>query len=178
MIARLEDHEIVFHQVSKKQDADDWLLKQFRGCQPKLIFIDAPLSLPKVYSDRNGEDYFYRDADRALSAMSPMFLGGLTARAMRLAAILQQAPVEIKETYPGYLAKKILQLDHERYKKDESYLIEATASIIQAQFPFKVPQAPQNWHQFDAFLAFYSAWRYTNGQSVVFGTVEEGVITV
>ena len=67
----------------KNQDADQMIIDFVAEYNPQVIGIDAPLSLPGVYTGLVGfEDYHYRACDKALKAMSPMFLGGLTARAM------------------------------------------------------------------------------------------------
>ena len=71
-------------QSEKKKDADKFVQESIKQLQPTTVFIDAPLSLPLAYFGE-GENYFYRECDKILKGMSPMFLGGLTARAMRLA---------------------------------------------------------------------------------------------
>src|SRR5215212_2962102 len=84
-IAVLEGNTITVHQSLKKQDADLFLTGLLKKYRPSVVGFDAPLSLPGVYrgmKDKN--DYFYRTADRELTCMSPMFLGGLTARAIKL----------------------------------------------------------------------------------------------
>ncbi len=73
-----------FHRCEKGDDADAWLDERVSMFAPSAIYIDAPLSLPGAYFGK-GQDYFYRSADRLAGGMSPMFLGGLTARAIRLA---------------------------------------------------------------------------------------------
>ena len=84
-------------QSAKGKDTDKWLGELIYSLQPEDIFIDAPLSLPAVYS-HSGSDYFYRRCDRECKAMSPMFIGGLTARAMRLKDTLSE--FNWHETYP------------------------------------------------------------------------------
>lgn len=56
-----------------------------------LVCIDAPLSLPGVYFDKNKfHDYLYRKCDNACKAMSPMFVGAFTARAIQLQKLLEE----------------------------------------------------------------------------------------
>ena len=74
-----------FHRSAKDSDGDAWLRSLIDELRPAAIYIDAPLSLPGVYTGR-GHDHFFRAADRQAGGMSPMFLGGLTARAMALAS--------------------------------------------------------------------------------------------
>lgn len=168
---------IEISQVEKGKDADEWILAMAIAKKPESIWLDAPLSLPEAYHKPEMEDFFYRKADRALKAMSPMFLGGLTARAMRLKKLLEKEGIEVSETFPGYLAREILALDPKRYKKDTTYLIEAVSKlqVLLTGVSFK---SPKNWHQFDSLLAFASGFRNQNGEALYFGNPEEGSIIV
>lgn len=167
-----------FRQSSKKSDADaalrQWIIEE----KPDQVFIDAPLSLPLVYREpQSSTDYFYRRADRELNAMSPMFLGGLTARAMRLVASIQtDLPVIFQETYPGYLAK-MLELPKSAYKKQKENLPILTRLVCH-RYSLELDQYPENWHQFDAMLAYLSGFRYQAGLHQTFGEEQEGLIIV
>jgi len=91
----------------KNRDADQMIMNFVSDHQPEVIGIDAPLSLPGVYREIEGfSDYHYRACDKALKAMSPMFLGGLTARAMKLKYELGQMATTVYETYPVETAKR------------------------------------------------------------------------
>jgi len=94
----------------KGADADDFCFQQIERLRPEFIMIDAPLSLPDAYFGK-GDDFFYRQCDRELNAMSPMFLGGLTARAMRLADQLKSRQMLVYETYPRALASELFGLE-------------------------------------------------------------------
>lgn len=173
-----ESGQFVFQQSTRKQDADqfllDWVSAQDRPAQ---LFLDAPLSLPAVYTDPDsGTDYFYRAADKEVQAMSPMFLGGLTARAMRLAAAIDQQGWVVREVYPGHLARS-LDLRELGYKKKVGDVPPVLAAFRQ-KMPGLPAAAPANWHQFDALLAFCSGWRYQKGEHLTFGVPEEGLIIV
>jgi predicted nuclease with RNAse H fold len=178
VIAFQEEGEVAFLQTTKGLDADNWLLAQLEHLQPSLISLDAPLSLPSVFSGLPGEDYFYREADRLTGAMSPMFLGGLTARAMRLRKMITTTQTKVIETYPGYLARFVIGLDPGKYKKDMGYLHLALECLHEHGFPYTCKKTPTNWHQFDALLALYSANRASKGEALIFGTVQEGQIIV
>lgn len=178
VIAYLKSGKLHFAQSQKKKDADlfveDWVAQH----QPRAIFLDAPLSLPGVYTEPEAyDDYFYRAGDRLLKAMSPMFLGGLTARAMRLSRRLKQREISVIETYPSRLAD-ILALDRQRYKKDKAYLPLAASFAMGQTADFQLAEQPANWHQVDAMLAFCSGWRYQQGQHELYGEPGEGAIVV
>ena len=157
-------------QSHKKQDADAFIKTIITQHQPDFVFIDAPLSLPLAYQSK-GDDFFYRVADRELSAMSPMFLGGLTARAMQLAQWCRNNGFEIKETYPAHTALllfgKVVKGD-ERIQHLEQWL-------KQYHLNFK-PSCLMSGHASDSVLAWMSGKRFTERQAMVAGNPDEGLI--
>ncbi len=167
-----------FFSAEAKKDADAFLLKHFKEQTPQAIFIDAPLSLPGKYRNLpNYEDYFYRRGDRELKAMSPMFLGGLTARAMRLCEQLQAQGHQVREIYPGGLARS-LNLGEYHYKKQKSHLptfLKHLASLL--PFSFQANEV-RTWHHVDALLALYSGLRFQGGIHDSFGDPTEGQIII
>jgi predicted nuclease with RNAse H fold len=171
--------QVHFHALAPKRDADAFLLDYLLQTQPKLIFLDAPLSLPGVYRDLpECQDYFYREADRQLAAMSPMFLGGLTARAMQLEATLRQNGLAVYETYPAAQARR-LNLHSEGYKKDPA-AIGLVLRQIHKNHPalFSEITGMASWHHVDALLALLAAVRFTRGEHLVYGNEAEGIIVV
>lgn len=105
VIAYFQDGQVKLKRSRKKEDADQMIMNFVTEQNPDLIGIDAPLSLPGVYKDNSSfSDYFYRQCDKELKAMSPMFLGGLTARAMKLKSMLIERRIEIIEVYPAKTA--------------------------------------------------------------------------
>lgn len=180
VIARLYDFDKVdFHASVKGQDADQFI-KQFIQDNEDiwLSYIDAPLSLPKIYRNGLGEgDYFYRAADRNTGAMSPMFLGGLTARAMKLKATFKLHGIKLVETYPSKLAD-VLGFKDQGYKKDKEVMYALCDELkSRSNFHFENLEV-KNWHHFDALLCLYSAKRHEMQAAMVFGDEEEGTITV
>lgn len=177
VIAALADNSILFFQSEKKKDADRFVLEWVERCQPDKVFMDAPLSLPGIYTSLPGRsDYFYRESDRLLGAMSPMFLGGLTARAMQLKARITKRSVDMLEVYPKQMARELLLIET-GYKKKRAQILPCL-EILQNYLPFSIAEPPANWHQFDALLAFTSGWRYENNEHQSFGDPMEGVIIV
>ena len=160
-------------QSEKGKDADAFILNWVEVSATSRVFIDAPLSLPKVYVHNEGTDYFYRECDRELGAMSPMFLGGLTARAMKLKAKLQATDIEVLETYPAALIRAFSLQSH--YKKD----LPSFLTVLHATF--KIPhfsQQPTNWHQADAALAWISGHRFLQQNATSIGHTDEGIIII
>lgn len=178
VIAWAEGPEIKLAQSASKKDADRWVKSWVTAQRPDAIYLDAPLSLPGVYAAPDAyEDFFYRAADKDVQAMSPMFLGGLTARAMRLGRELKALQCATLEVYPGQLSK-ILDLDRKRYKKDKAYLQEATDTVLAHLSDYQLTTPPSNWHQVDALLAFCSGYRHQQGLAAIYGRAAEGQIIV
>jgi len=163
----------------KDSDADKWLQELLQQYQPAHVFLDAPLSLPLVYKGKGNEqaDYFYRRCDRELRAMSPLFLGGLTARAMLLAAWAANQKIQFIEVYPGGLAK-LLELAG--YKQSTEYIKNSTDGLdmeLQMLGHEKSPPC-KNWHEVDAVLAYISGVRFYRKLGQAVGDPREGVIYI
>ncbi len=177
VIAAMETQSVVFAASQKGQDADQFIQDWAQDWKPTELFLDAPLSLPGVYTKLEGKhNYFYRAADQALQAMSPMFLGGLTARAMRLQATLAQGHIKTYEVYPGALARR-LKWNEKGYKKKGDAL--AMLQALAQQEHLTLPSIDKvNWHMVDAFLALLIGWRYQRGLAQAYGELPEGLIWV
>ncbi len=171
VVCYLEDGLLKLEQSKKKEDADEFLKQLINRVEPQKVFIDAPLSLPGAYHGKS-EDFFYRKCDRETKAMSPMFLGGLTARAMRLAS--QIPTVAFYETYPGYFIRNVLDFKV-LYTKKLPYNNQLAEKLIEA-YSLKLSELPQNWHQLDALACWISGWRQDNGKVIVIGDKAEGAI--
>jgi predicted nuclease with RNAse H fold len=177
VIAFLENKKVSFEQTLKKQDADVFLEKRITEKRPSIIGIDAPLSLPLVYKKALREpNFFFRKADIALGAMSPMFLGGLTARAMKFASFCHERAVPILEVYPAALAKQ-MNLDVWNYKK-KNVRYKEIIDFLMKNWDVDAIQIPENTHQLDAILALHTVWRYECQTAQYFGEQQEGLVWV
>lgn len=161
----------------KKQDADAMLLSVLKGAKPEFATIDAPLSLPGVYLNTNQKtDYFYRSVDVHLKAMSPMFIGGLTARAIRLKDECSRFQLPLFETYPAAFVKQFELTKY--YQKKETAKLAPFIDALLEVFPAKVKhtQLP-TWHHVDALIAWISCYRMAHDQHLTFGD-DEGHIFI
>jgi uncharacterized protein len=177
--AMVQQGKLQVWQSEKGKDADEWLRDLVLRLKPQVVYIDAPLTLPKVYSMEAytpDSDFFYRQADREVQAMSPMFIGGLTARAIRLRTQLAASGIALLETYPAE-AVQLLLPQLQGYKKDPAAL-PAYAEMLQGLLPYNFQQPLQNWHQLDAILAWLSGYRHSHGKSILYGDAREGRIIV
>lgn len=174
--AALLDNTIHIYQCAKGEDADQWLQDLLSENKPTIVGLDAPLSLPGVYRNLKGcENYHYRHCDMQASAMSPMFIGGLTARAIALSQwIRSNLSAEVIEVYPK-LAAQSLELSA-KYKKDNTYLDQAQEQLAKALGGAQFLEKLSNWHQFDAALALLATLRYSRGEAQKIGREVEGLI--
>lgn len=174
----------------KGQDADTMLINLCGTLKPGLVALDAPLSLPGVYRELEGmRNFHYRHADHELMAMSPMFLGGLTARAISLACRLRHMGWTVIETYPArafavfteteLLPKKPEVQDlvgfAERLHQDEGHTeIQAYLGTVDPRgFEWLVDR-----HHFDAYLAWIAAARHALDKARAYGDKVEGQIWI
>jgi predicted nuclease with RNAse H fold len=178
VIAVLLAGEINFFSSRKGEDADIFLAGLIEKFALQKVFIDAPLSLPGVYSGVPGcTDYFYRKADRQLRAMSPMFLGGLTARAIQLKNKLLPSKVQFLETYPsGWV--KICATEAVGYRSKE-VTVEVFCQNNVEIYPLVTRSFEIiSWHHADALIALMSGLRYENEVHMIYGKPEEGEIVI
>jgi predicted nuclease with RNAse H fold len=175
---------IEYERCAKGEDADRFVEELVKRWSPTLVGIDAPLSLPTVYRRRERDgtgDYFYRAADRALGAMSPLFLGGLSARAMRLRDRLDGQGIEVIEVYPAALVRQLGDtmggLSKAECGSDRGKLASAVAAIARWG-ELVTPREPATWHDVDSFLALVTVSRFQAGRAHAYGDPEEGLIHV
>lgn len=168
-----ENDTIVFTQSATKQDADRFLSGFLQKINPTHVFIDAPLTLPGKYTGK-GDDYFFRQGDKDVGAMSPMFLGGLTARAIKIKDCFPD--IRFFESYPSHLAKKVLKYELPTYKKEQTP--EISSALLKKISDTLITAIPANYHQLDAFLCWLTGRRYFSGEALHFGNEQEGLIWV
>jgi len=177
-IAYQQGNDLYIAQSQKRQDADKFIIAWAEKLKPSQIFIDAPLSLPIVYRQPvPSPDFFYRESDKLLKAMSPMFLGGLTARAMALKHKLEKLNIIFYEVYPSALAR-ILFPDMLPYKKEVAKVKDFSPLASSIAESYHLNNMPANSHQLDALLAWKSGYRFKHQQHQSFGQHEEGQIIV
>lgn len=176
VVATWLNGNIELHQSQKKQDADKMLENVLAPiCEETIVAFDAPLSLPGVYRQLNGfSNFHYRKCDVELKAMSPMFLGGLTARAMSLAHKLSNTHVTFYETYPAKQAQR-LNLSIFDYKKPTANYDAIREVLTKALNGSYLPKLT-NGHQVDAVLALITAYRIQEKEAQIIGDAAEGVI--
>ncbi len=175
-MAFLEDTGIQVLQCPKNTDADQWILSQIENIGIKKVYLDAPLSLPGGYFDYN-DQFHYRACDLELGAMSPMFLGGLTARAISLSKSLEKLKVLSIEVYPGGFIRN-QEVLKEKYQKKNLSTVADMADNLQKFIPTNIQTPIQNYHQIDALICWWIGHRYTHGLAKAYGNIQEGQIWI
>ncbi|TVR79848.1 MAG: DUF429 domain-containing protein [Saprospirales bacterium] len=164
---------IEFHQSKAKESADDWLATMVTRFPPEIIAIDAPLSLPAGWCGGTG-DLFYRECDQKLKAMSPLFLGGLTARAVKFSRRLRHRGVEVIESYPKGFVNHLLDGQYPEPEGD----LNPVLSMLPGNIKLRLTSQPSNEHQMDALICLVVAYRFSQRQTIRFGKYGEGIIHV
>lgn len=166
-----EGQKLIIEQVPKRKDADKWLKKLLEAKKFGSVYIDAPLSLPGRYCGLSEyTNFHYRRCDKALKAMSPLFLGGLTARAMQLADSMN---IPFCEAYPkAFVSARFSTFKN--YKRDRA-IENAFFSALKELLPV-IRQEPENNHQLDAMICWYIGYLKLYGQHFEAGEIEEGLI--
>ena len=100
--------------------------------------------------------------------MSPMFLGGLTARAIQLKNDKELQHTNFLETHPSSFVKKE-KLDA-KYKAS----LEEFIRDVENRYMLEFKNKPKNWHQADSVLAWISGSRFLNGKADSYGDPQEG----
>ena len=158
----------------KKEDSDEFIFQTIQELNPSAIYIDAPLSLPAAYYGK-GDNFHFRKCDSECKAMSPMFLGGLTARAMKLSS--HHPSLQFHETYPGYFIREVLEAK-EIYKKKEKEVNQEIIDLIQSKVELPIADTVENYHQLDAVICWLSGRRHVDNNHIALGDEGEGVIVV
>lgn len=160
-----------FERSVKGEETDPWLEEMIQRLRPAAVYMDAPLSLPGAYFGK-GSDWFYRHADRLARGMSPMFLGGLTARAMRLSGHWRSMGIAVHEAYPSAL----IRTEWDFLKIPVGRAIPPHKIRLMAGMFMLPPPSPKDRHEADAWLCWLIGHRHQQGQAHVFGEASEGVI--
>ncbi len=143
---------------------------------PRLVVVDAPLSLPRGrsrLSDRSGPHL--RECDRALQRLGirffPLTLGPmrtLTARGMRLARAIAARGVEVVEGYPGG-SQDLLGLP-----RKQRGVARLQRSLRSAGLGGALAARPLTHDELDAVTIGWVGHLYLRGHGTLVGDPEEG----
>ena len=181
VISLMKQNKIYFFDVDEDVDADVFIYNAAKHFNPDVIFINAPLSIPGAFKDVCGcQDYEYREADKKVKSISPMIIGGITARAMRLKDKLEaELSTKVYETNSKAQANNY-ELLAKGYKNKSLNLVTCRNHIseqLNNRLMFRC-QDIKTWDHLDAMLSLVTAMRFISGQALPYGNTEEGLIYV
>ena len=157
---------------------DSEIISLVKKTKPKIIAIDAPLSLPKGRKSlKNRSNIHFRECDKALWKLGikffPITLGPmrmLTERGIKLKKKLKRLGFNVIEVYPG-ATQDILGIPRkqkglEKLKKELEKL------------GLKFTKQKLTGDELDAATAAYTAWLYLKGKAIAIGDKKEGTIII
>jgi hypothetical protein len=155
---------------------DKEIIQKIEELKPRIIAIDAPLSLPpgrKSIEERN--DVHFRECDRELLKRGikffPITLGPmrkLTERGIKLKKILKNKGFKVIEAYPGG-AQDILKIPRKQQGLDE--LRKGLEKL-----GIKGLKSTMNDHELDAVTCAYVGKLFLEGKSETLGILEDGIV--
>jgi predicted nuclease with RNAse H fold len=174
VVCWLEGKVVHARQSEKGRSADAFVAEWLRLLQPEWVALDAPLSLPGVYRGlTHCRDYHYRLADREAKAMSPLFLGGLTARAMQLVA--EHPHIRWLEAYPARRAE-LLGLPPTGLRKKDPEALNLLGPMLVTKGWQLHSAMPTHNHALDALLALCIGFDAVRNEATMLGDANEGLL--
>jgi hypothetical protein len=156
---------------------DKEIFELIKKIKPKLIAIDAPLSLPKGRKSlKRKEKIHFREADRQLRRYGikffPITLGPmrkLTERGIKLRKTLEKK-FKVIEVYPG-ATQDILKIP----RKQKG--IEKLKKGIE-KLGIKILKKNPNGDELDAITCAFTGWLYLKRKCIAIGDKKEGQIII
>jgi predicted nuclease with RNAse H fold len=157
---------------------DKEILEMVEKFKPKLIAIDAPLSLPKGRKSLDKrEKIHFRECDRKLFELGikffPITLGPmrmLTKRGIKLRRVLEKKGYTVIEVYPG-ATQDILKIPR------KSVSLEKLKEGLK-KLGIKFEKRELTHDELDAITAAFTGYLHLKKMSVSLGDKKEGVIVV
>jgi len=154
------------------------ILELVEKFKPKLIAIDAPLSLPKNRKSlERKEKVHLRECDKQLLDLGikffPITLGPmrmLTKRGIRLRKILEKRGHKVIEVYPG-ATQDILKIPRKNVSLKK--LMEGLKNL-----GIKIEEKNLTHDELDAITAAYTGYLYLEGKCLQLGNQKEGTIII
>lgn len=159
----------------KNEDADKFLLDIIQQKKIRCVFLDAPLTLPGIYRGLpTTEDYFFRESDQKLKSVSPMLMGGLTARAMKFSSVLRKSGIECYEVYPPAFISR-MKLNAMGYKKETEQIPEISEKIS-GIIGLPLMHELNTWNEVDALIGLAIGKLFQQNKAELCGTMDEGIV--
>jgi predicted nuclease with RNAse H fold len=149
--------------------SDEEILKRSINCDPKIIAVDAPLSMPKKAAMRKADKEMHK---RGYPVFPPRFpaMEKLTLRAIRIVKELTRRRFKVIEVHPTS-TRKTLKMPTKDWKKIQTIFIR-----IGLEGDLKTHVLTP--HEIDAVTAALTGHLYIQGKTELIGDEKEGYIVV
>ncbi len=148
---------------------DEEILKRSINCDPKIIAVDAPLSIPKKVimrkADREMQKHGYPVFPPRFPAME-----NLTLRAIRIVKELTERRFKVIEVHPTS-TRKALKIPTKDWEKIQTILLRLG---LEGELKTRVLSP----HEIDAATAALTGHLYIQGKTELIGDRKEGYIVV
>lgn len=148
---------------------DNEILEHVIHTRPKLIAIDAPLSLPKKGSLRKADKEMIRRGYRVFPPTLPS-MKTLTLRAIKLNKLIAKKGYKVIEVHPTS-TRKALNMPSKDWKKIQTIL-------KNIGLKGEIKTCVLTPHEIDAAVAALTAYLHMQGRTEALGDKEEGYIII
>jgi predicted nuclease with RNAse H fold len=148
---------------------DEEILKRSINCDPKIIAVDAPLSMPKKAIMRKADKEMHK---RGYPVFPPRFpaMEKLTLRAIRIVRELTRRRFKVIEVHPTS-TRKALKMPTKDWKKIQTIFLRIG---LEGDLKTRVLTP----HEIDAITAALTGHLYIQGKTELIGDKKEGYIVV
>ena len=148
---------------------DEEILKRSINCDPKIIAVDAPLSMPKKAVMRKADQEMQK---RGYPVFPPRFpaMEKLTLRAIRIVRELTRRRFKVIEVHPTS-TRKALKIPTKDWKKIQTI-------FLQIGLKGDLKTHVLTPHEIDAVTATLTGHLYIQGKTELIGDEKEGYIVV
>jgi len=149
--------------------ADKEIVETTLNCQPAIVAIDAPLSLPKKGLLRQIDREMHK---QGYPVFPPLFrtMEKLTVRAMKIAKEIKKEGTSILEIHP-VSTRKALEIPSKDQKRIQTI-------FLQMDLKGDLEKRTLTTHEIDAVTAALTGYLYLQGETELIGNEKEGYIAV
>jgi hypothetical protein len=139
------------------------------NCQPTLVAMDAPLSLPRKGLLRKTDREMHK---QGYPVFPPLFrtMEKLTVRAIKIAKEIKKEGVSILEVHPAS-TRKALEIPLKDWKRIQT-------TFLQMDLKADLEKRTLTVHEIDAVAAAFTGYLYLQGKTELIGNEKEGHVAV
>lgn len=164
-IAIIENKKLLTRHLHKTEE----IIANITTFNPKIIAIDAPLSLPKKGTMRNADKIMNQRGYKVFPPLIPT-MQKLTQRAIKIKEALEKKNYQVIEVHPTSTCKA-LNLPPKNWRKIQE-------ALQQMGFSGELTTRKLSPHEIDAAIAALTAHLHLQGKTELVGDEKEGYIIV